>query len=753
MQDLLPQTFPPEKSSFDEMLHVLQLKNPQDRLEYIKTCVNRYPYESKTHFAEFNLTDGVEIIAVICYMLEKAYNKNRRFPSLRVSSGMDSAHFGLNPDNHAAQILSIISWVAKKDLTHAIDEFLYFSHFDPTRHQNHLLSFAKLAAEEDVPKIINNLQKIKLDLSLEPTKQCIKNILFLAIEKSVELVKIPSWTVLRKTVQLLKKFYSRNEIANKIQFVATNPTSLEDKCLLKGFFAVLETSGRLPTSYMPAALKHFQLNPTFIIKCIRGDYSNTHLDNCLDALIQIFPNPVDLIHNHNAQQLVEKLMNSSFRAFSKNTFMAYKNTDPKDRLRLIQAWIAYSNQFKWCSPSSEEHPFFCECLWNAFQPVDMSISELKNIFSDPRITDNTAHLVNLQYPENGWKRTLGASVLLQGINLDQNLEIFLRPILQMCQNTSSYNQTAILLFTQLAKQGKLPTLEEICTIICFLSQQPVCSALKNKLESLRNGMAPPGISKYYTLLPKIVEMFTKELQEAISRYLETFQDNNNELEKLNLNVFRANKARFSCLEKVTRAELSSDLYRILQNSLVKIGLLRHLKQQEKILVQEAGGDPIELTFYLSKNKFTYLGRAAVGLCTANDLWSWNNPDFYQIIIIENDTQQIEGNIQLYRLNEQDILARGINPSENLLERANPAELAKAMLSVIQEFTAENKLTPYIPAGQSIDWHELTNLPHFADHLYPFMKPPSLPCNIKIAEDLSGVDIFVEKICQLRPIET
>ncbi|MCX7953257.1 MAG: hypothetical protein N2654_06495 [Deltaproteobacteria bacterium] len=163
------------------------------------------------------------------------------------------------------------------------------------------------------------------------------------------------------------------------------------------------------------------------------------------------------------------------------------------------------------------------------------------------------------------------------------------------------------------------------------------------------------------------------------------------------------------------------------------------KKHELIQIQS---EELELELVLTKSKPSYFSRSSAGLCTADDSYSWNDPNYLQMNIVDRSRSQIVGNIQLH-LFELDgkpcVLAR-INPTEGLLRFCDHRSLAFEIMRALHEFADANGLVLYLPRDTS--WHELTNRTSFAPFLQEFYDPSGpIRCQIRISSTRVVEEIY------------
>lgn len=124
-----------------------------------------------------------------------------------------------------------------------------------------------------------------------------------------------------------------------------------------------------------------------------------------------------------------------------------------------------------------------------------------------------------------------------------------------------------------------------------------------------------------------------------------------------------------------------------------------VRRELKKIVASSGEKPRSLLMVVSKSRPAFFSRASAGLCTAWDLWSWNNPNFLQMLIADPERHRLEGNIQLHVFDHPNggrgVIAR-VNPNQGMIEHCNPTSLIEGILGNIVKFATDNNLIPYLP---------------------------------------------------------
>ncbi len=129
-------------------------------------------------------------------------------------------------------------------------------------------------------------------------------------------------------------------------------------------------------------------------------------------------------------------------------------------------------------------------------------------------------------------------------------------------------------------------------------------------------------------------------------------------------------------------------------------LKTQIKRERKKLKTVNSRELLAIQGTLTKTAEAFFGRASAGLCTAEDMYSWNNPDFLQINIMDVNNTVIVGNIQMIKQTQEgtgeEFLIIRINPSAEFLKGSDAQMLADAMLEMAVKFAKLNNFTPCLP---------------------------------------------------------
>jgi hypothetical protein len=143
-------------------------------------------------------------------------------------------------------------------------------------------------------------------------------------------------------------------------------------------------------------------------------------------------------------------------------------------------------------------------------------------------------------------------------------------------------------------------------------------------------------------------------------------------------------------------------------------------QQRALGAIEGGGS---YRMYLTKVSHAFMARSSTALCTTCDTWSWKNPNFLQLIMVDHKAGRVVGNIQLHITQDIEgskaVLAR-VNPTEAFVDKVDKAALAKAMLSVVLQFADDNGLKAFL--AQQGEYRMLTNRNSFLPYLEAYFGP-------------------------------
>jgi hypothetical protein len=419
--------------------------------------------------------------------------------------------------------------------------------------------------------------------------------------------------------------------------------------------------------------------------------------------------------------IIREFISSGFRGFSRTTLTAAMKAfgkSPDEGRRLLASWKAISSailQGKPLDRELEESPLFPNLIYAAYRPVDLRVASVAAQL--PYIPDNSHHLTPWKYPANGYPIHL---VELEEIRLKQDETIDLNslrsaatPILSLssAQSTCSHDE-----FVQILVKASQRGIDSInkAKLVKFLathSRDIRAEGTNRELSSLLvDNVSPQHAAQ---AIDRMRSFFNVVYGDMLDLALRAYFDGGR------LELRDQFKARIRNILKLpAEAEITLDQIReTVRGELDKVW--RHertlLNRESRKFTHQIGTMHAEYRMYLSKARSAFFGRAGAGLCTHDDLWSWNEASFLQMIMVDERKGSVVGNIQLHIFDAPDgkrsVLAR-INPTEKFLLTVSPKTLATEMLGSVETFARENNLETYLP-GAHCHLHLLTNRESFA----------------------------------------
>lgn len=497
-------------------------------------------------------------------------------------------------------------------------------------------------------------------------------------------------------------------------------------------------AGHTPNDVLGQGCLHLSECQAFLTQ-LMSHYPQTSIENVLTTLTRLYPEAQ--FFNEAQQALVFELLNSSFKGFSAEAFGIYRNlVDAQERAGLIQSWAALSQSLLRGQPIPSEYwqdPILPTLIDGAYRPVGMSIEDISSWLET--IDDQSAHLDRWHYQKDGYQLLVDIKGEMVG-PVDKDLSKRARDTLACLMPSKQPSQEDFLkALVRVTKSGNVePKVKE--TLFNYLVHCPEGGPLKETLESIQLAVQEGELLVSLPQLQEVHSIMLKDVLEAHIQRLESEGDINSWLERMATNLSKRTKQDVS---DIKTADMISTIRDITHKGLR--AERNYFKKQYESLKQEKTGNQLPLVAYMAKDKASFFGRAGAGLCTAKETWSWENPDFLQMVLINPETERILGNIQLHtfeRNGEPSLLAR-LNPTTGMMRQLDADSLAKSMMNAVSAFASANHLNLYLP--EQTGWHQLTNRDDFAKPLMAYCQGERIEQNIQITENHSVEGIYAVKV--------
>ncbi len=410
-------------------------------------------------------------------------------------------------------------------------------------------------------------------------------------------------------------------------------------------------------------------------------------------------------------EAVNDFLSTGFRGFSVATYQAFWSAYQQDKysaLRLIREWQAWSRQIakgEELPPKIKNNPLYPCLVIAAYRPVGMNIVRVESLLAS--VPDRTKHLSGLAMPSFKTIELFDKDSITH--TEGRNLEITkIREIENILMNAIKYSSmegiyTSTILFEAI-KVGSLNK-EKLIALIYKLNIGPIREKINelillkeigNDLES--NSQIFYNLNQRLVLLNEILYLcsstqFIKVLEDTLP--LATIEFENS------LRPYLEKKPGFRHL--IGHPELFSRLFRSYILNVLETAFNKDtnvIKKERKKLKTVASTELQSIQGTITKTTESFFARASAGLCTAEDMYSWNNKNFLQINIVDINNHLVVGNVQMLRhLDEQSgqtYLIIRINPSSEFLKGTEPERLAAAMISLAVSVAELNNYIPCLP---------------------------------------------------------
>lgn len=353
-----------------------------------------------------------------------------------------------------------------------------------------------------------------------------------------------------------------------------------------------------------------------------------------------------------------------------------------------------------------------ELIWAAYQPVNMSLSNVEFLLS--QIRDSTSHLERYRFPAEGYPLDLTHNKTMHlrtGKTLQTPQDIYKYLYLPLQTNEAeAKKQHAQGQVRRLCKAGRLKLQD--------FRFSDVLEVFKNDevlREALRENQAmSQSEDEQYRALCLLQEFFgiymTDNLEATIREFLARRHEHTSEMIHNFVEGFK-NPGRKQAIQQQLGTEIKeekSDLeiaaHIIAQAILKKFQPLAALQQiiadDLKNFVAEGEEESEEaiptkrLRAVISKNKASFFAKASAGICTSHDTVLFHREDHFHINLLDDAEERCVGNVQAYIMPHQSrsyLLLRGLNPSTRLLKEIDAGSITEAVIAIGKQFAAVNGL--------------------------------------------------------------
>lgn len=423
--------------------------------------------------------------------------------------------------------------------------------------------------------------------------------------------------------------------------------------------------------------------------------------------------------------VIREFISSGFSGFSKATLVEVKKAfakSPEHGRELLASWRNIStNILRGTSLATipEDSAFLANLVYAAYRPVDLTVADVRAAL--PTIPDNSHHLTPWRYPSAGYQ--------VQLVELD---EVRVKP--EHTLDLEGLRKTASPILGVLSPESSCSH-EEFVQMLVKASQRGTDSINRGKLvgflaahsrdirvQGAIRELAPlsgdtVSAQQAAEAIERMKSFYTVVYGDMLEGTLREYFDNG----RLELREQFKNRIR-SIRKLAPDAELTIDQIReTVREQLDKVWRNERtlLNRESRKFAHQLGSMHGSYKLYLSKSPPAFFGRAGAGLCTHDDLWSWNEKSFLQMIMVDEHKGRVVGNIQLHIFHSPKgkpaVLAR-LNPTEKFLLTVSKRTLVTEMLACVEAFARDNNLEAYLP-GDGDHLHLLTNRESFA----PFLK--------------------------------
>ena len=492
----------------------------------------------------------------------------------------------------------------------------------------------------------------------------------------------------------------------------------------------------MPTDAIQKTLDYFGEDDADFLLSIAERGGSSIAENIFESLLEQYKDTTDITALD--RDIIDAALSLGFRGLSPNLFVRVRPIFERSPIQGRNALRNYSRVASMIVNGQKvdaaliEPELFPSLVVAAYRPVGMTEATVRGLLST--VPDHSEHLSSFVFPATGYSMNLQgttAVTLKSGQSLDEQVLARTRQILEGTLHPERPLIVPVLLKRLLQGAFDQIDLAEVWGTLRQKSQDLRVEEMSSK--SLLDLAPEKGMRSKARALNATAELFSVVAYDAIldlaRTNLESTQPNealrlNPKLEGMIKRILRLSPD-VAITQTETLAAIEVQVGKLFRNH--HSALMRETRKFTQA-IQEASD---RYVMYVSKSQAAFFGRAGAGLCTHSEMWSWNNPDFLQMIMVDKLKGQIVGNVQLHlftnRRGERSLLAR-INPTSVFLNVVDKETLASEMMTAVDQFATGNQLKLYLP--EQTAWHQLTNRDPFEPSLSRYFGRPE-ECSVQI----------------------
>ncbi len=393
----------------------------------------------------------------------------------------------------------------------------------------------------------------------------------------------------------------------------------------------------------------------------------------------------------------------------------------------------------------DERSILAELIYSAYKPKNMTLSQVEELLQ--RVRDRSKDIAPYLHEEKGifpFSLNRIRYEIKEGEKLNSELYKKLQEIDRaMTRHSLESRENAPAEFPHVLKKLAKGTSDlsphELGTLLKIMGNFPFKTRTFNE--------------KPHQTLTQLVNYFTVYFQDTYPESLTRTLENNENLRE-NIHRILSNPKRRETLTKVFRIKgkegeekdeielITGALAYVLEKRIVG-ELRKELKKFEAKRGENDYGKRVEA--FISKNQGSFFAKASAGICTAKDVWLWDQENHFHINIVE-ERERVIGNVQAYliedpqRPGEKSLLLRGFNPNESILRSGiSPESFVESVFNLARKFQEKNHLANVYITEQG-RFHALTNRSEVTRVLKPYMKNP-IDYPMQIAQDAKIKKIY------------
>jgi hypothetical protein len=446
--------------------------------------------------------------------------------------------------------------------------------------------------------------------------------------------------------------------------------------------------------------KHFSTDSVPFMKELTLSYGRHSTTAALSVLASCINKGEDIPLSDRI--LSKRLLSSKLGGFTKDIFLRYRDSsvhNPAQIEGLIREASSLMDRVVSLSSLSETdqtNPMLPLLVYSAYRPADLSVEEVANELS---------MLCDVELPEGILPLpAAGATIKVPkqtSSRVHRGQEIDYHTLAAMIENIVGITEPPVPESAFWDRLFNVPPGESPSDLTSFM--------ISGALHLSRDGVLTDVADELQELLEQ--EKTANWAREVIGLLTELYEILLPDV------IFQAwSKRAIADPGEILAHDITARVRGAFRESLISLDA-----ELSKIDVVKGEAEVSEFLAFTPTVAHSFFSRAGARLCSANDMSSWLDENFLQVVLVDPKRGRMVGNIQLHvfqnSADHRSLLAR-INPNPEIVRRYDGAALAHQLVDLLRGLAKQNLMELYMP--EQGEWHACTNRTELYPHLRKYM---------------------------------